>query len=102
MRIPGYELFRLRDASLPGGKVVPKGGQPGPSPNRGAEAGDRVELSAQAKEGAALRYDVAVTSDARTERVAAVAQRVEDGTYSATSDAIADGLIRAAIFERIL
>ncbi|MFZ5861399.1 MAG: flagellar biosynthesis anti-sigma factor FlgM [Nitrospirota bacterium] len=89
------------ETSLPGNKGVAKKGQYEEPVGHRPDAGDRIDLSVQAKEGSTHRLDAAA-SDPRVERVDAIAQRVADGSYAATNEDIADGLVRAAIFDRLL
>src|SRR5262245_22125364 len=103
MRIPGHEIIRLWEASLPGRKgTAAKAERPESPTSQPPESGDRIDLSRQAKEGVEPGYDAATFPDTRGDRVDAIAQRVQSGTYSATTDDIADGLVRAAIFDRLL
>jgi negative regulator of flagellin synthesis FlgM len=102
MRIPGHDPYRLGETSLPGVKDK-QTDAPARQPGARSEAsGDRIELSDQAKDIGELRQSIAALPDVRSERVAAIAAKLADGTYTVRSEQIADKLIRAALFDRIL
>lgn len=59
---------------------------------------DRVEISQLGHDVQAARAAVAKTPDIREERVAAIKERMEAGTYSVDMDALADKLLAGYTF----
>ena len=64
-----------------------------------ASAGDKVQLSEQAKEKAYARDIVNSTPEIRAEKVADIKARVEAGTYDVNATAVADKFIKSVISE---
>ncbi|MBI3608255.1 MAG: flagellar biosynthesis anti-sigma factor FlgM [Nitrospirae bacterium] len=102
MRIPGHDPYRLGDTSLPGVKGKQKEAPAQRPGGEGEASPDRIDLSDQAKDIGELRQSVAALPDVRSERVAAITAKLADGTYTVRSAQIADKLIRAALFDRLL
>lgn len=101
MRIPGHDPYRWRETSLPD-----VNGAQGEASARASEAhadvpADRIEISDHAKDLSELYQRIAALPDVRAARVAEIAARLADGTYAARSEAIAKGLIKAAVLERL-
>ncbi len=65
---------------------------------KGAQAiapkGDSVQLSGDAKMMAEARGVASETSDVRTEKVAALRDQVQNGTYKIDNNRIAEGIIK--------
>lgn len=76
------------------------------NPNRAqAEKNFNVELSAKAREmqeGRAKALEIARnTPDVREDRVADIKRRIADGTYQVDAGAVADGMLREAIKDKL-
>ncbi len=59
-----------------------------------APKGDSVQLSGDAKMMAEARGVASETSDVRTEKVAALREQVQNGTYKIDNNRIAEGIIK--------
>lgn len=103
MQIPGDERTRLLETVLFG---VKKPDQKGPvrSSDRKEEGApaDRVEISGEAKEYQQLNQVIASLPEVRSERVAALQQKIETGSYHPQSDEIAEKLIRSTLLDAVL
>ena len=66
---------------------------PAPAAGRGQAPRDEVSLSDEARALAAARDTVAAAPDVREDKVSAIKQRVEDGTYSVPSNVLARKLL---------
>lgn len=61
--------------------------------------GDRVDLSIRSKELKKIEEVLALAPDVRTERVEALKRSIEEGRYEVDSAALAERMIRDALFE---
>ncbi len=59
-----------------------------------APKGDSVQLSGDAKMMAEARGVASETSDVRTEKVAALREQVQNGTYKVDNNRIAEGILK--------
>jgi negative regulator of flagellin synthesis FlgM len=93
-RIGGHEAAR---AYVQNAEPARAGNAPAP---RGAEASqgqagsDRVSLSAAARTLAGARKAVGSAPDVREDKVAAIKQRIADGTYNVSPEALAQSLLK--------
>ncbi|MBI3803031.1 MAG: flagellar biosynthesis anti-sigma factor FlgM [Nitrospirae bacterium] len=103
MKIPGDDSIHLLETILFG---VKKTDQKGPvrSSEKGRDAapGDRVEISGKAKEYQQLNQQIASLPETRSEKVAALQQKIESGTYHPNGEAIAEKLVRSTLLDAIL
>ena len=70
-----------------------KAAEPTRATRRAQAPRDEVSLSSEARSLAAARDSVAAASDVREDKVSAIKQRVEDGTYSVPSNVLARKLL---------
>ncbi len=86
---PATNITKARQAAKPPGK-------PTAAP---AAKGDRVELSAQAREMMAARKAIAAMDDMDHEKVARVKAQIKAGTYKVDAGKIADKMIDESLIE---
>ncbi len=62
--------------------------------NTAAPKGDSVELSGDAKMMAEAHGVASGTSDVRTEKVAALREQIQNGTYTVDNNRVAEGILK--------
>lgn len=84
-----YEAFRKNGSGR---------AQPGASASLSGDRGDKVEISDEAQRMQSIRAQLAnLPPDARTERIEALRQQVQGGTYRADVRALAEKLAQSGI-----
>jgi negative regulator of flagellin synthesis FlgM len=68
-------------------------GAPFAQESNAPDAGDRVQLSATLSEVQGLTAQLGQTPDVRLERVAALRQQIEQGTYTPSNEGIASAML---------
>ncbi len=63
-------------------------------------ASDRVDISEKARDIQQLKALASSGTDIRSERVAALREQIEAGTYNADGKRIADKLVRSALLDK--
>ena len=66
------------------------------APQRPGRVGDELALSDEARSLVAARQEVTGSPDVREAKVAAIRQRIQDGTYVVSSELLARGMLRYA------
>lgn len=102
MQIHGDDRTRLLETILFGAKKTDPKGPARASENEETSKTDRVEISGEAKEYQQLNQAIALLPEVRSERVAALQQKVEAGTYLPQSEEIAEKLVRSTLLDAIL
>lgn len=103
MKIPGDDSIHLLETILFGVKKTEKGIPVRSSEKQGdVSPSDRVEISGRAKEYQQLNRQVASLPETRSEKVAALQQRIEAGTYQPQGEEIAEKLVRSTLLDAIL
>jgi flagellar biosynthesis anti-sigma factor FlgM len=103
MQIPGNERTRLLETVLLGLKKTDRKASVRPS-NREGEVNptDHVEISGEAKDYQQLNQLIGSLPEVRADRVAALQEKIEAGTYHPQSEAIAEKLVRSTLLDTIL
>jgi negative regulator of flagellin synthesis FlgM len=70
--------------------------QPKTDPQSVRPSSDSVEISSRSRELARARQAVDAAPDVRADKVAAIKQRIEDGTYSVSPQALASKLLEGS------
>ena len=78
---------------LSGHPPIPPTGPAALAPTTPPEGGDRVALAARARELSLAREAARQAPDSRVERVAALRQRIADGTYRVPDNLLAQKLL---------
>jgi len=104
MQIHGDDRTRLLETILFG---VKKTDPKGPARSSGhneeeASPSDLVDISEEAKGYRQLSQSIASLPEVRSERVAALQQKIEAGTYHPQSEAIAEKLVRSTLLDAVL
>ncbi len=103
MKIPGDDSIHLLETVLFGAKKTgPKNPVHSSQKEGEASPSDRVEISGRAKEYQQLNRQVASLPEARSEKVAALQQKIEAGTYLPKSEEIAEKLVRSTLLDAVL
>lgn len=103
MQIHGDDRTRLLETVLFGVKKTHSKGPVRPSEQEGESAAtDRVEISGEAKEYQQLNQVIASLPEVRSERVAALQQKIEAGTYHPQSEEVAEKLVRSTLLDAVL
>ncbi|NKE73092.1 flagellar biosynthesis anti-sigma factor FlgM [Candidatus Manganitrophus noduliformans] len=103
MQIPGDDRTRLLETVFFGVKKTDQKGPVRSSDQKGEAAPtDRVEISGEAKEYQQLNQVIGSLPEVRSERVAALQQEIEAGTYHPQSEEIAEKLVRSTLLDAVL
>jgi negative regulator of flagellin synthesis FlgM len=93
-RIGGHEAARAyvqnADPARAGNAPAPKGAEA----SQKQAGSDQVSLSAEARTLAGARKAVQSAPDVREDKVAAIKQRIADGTYNVSSEALAQSILK--------
>lgn len=103
MKIPGDDSIRLLETVLFGVKKTgQKGSVRSSEKSEEVSSSDRVEISGTAKEFQELSRQIASLPETRAEKVAALQQKIEAGTYHPAGEAVAEKLVRSTLLDAIL
>jgi flagellar biosynthesis anti-sigma factor FlgM len=102
MQISGDDRTRLLETVLFGVKKTDRKDRVSASETEEVAPSDRVEISGEAKDYQQLNQIINSLPEVRSERVAALQQKVEAGTYHPQSEAIAEKLVRSTLLDAIL
>lgn len=86
-----------KTASIQSIQPTAKPGRPARAADETQPAGDRVSLSAQARELAAARQAIKAMPEVRADKVAEVKARLENGTYAVDADDIAAKMLTESL-----
>lgn len=67
----------------------------------GTRSGDRVEFSARSREMQKIYEILQKTPDVRSEKVAEIKRRIEEGQYRVDSEALAEKIIKESLLDLI-
>jgi negative regulator of flagellin synthesis FlgM len=96
MAVENVQAQGITRAYLASADIARTSGAAGGAPRRPGRTGDELALSDEARSLAAARQAVASAPEVREERIAAIRQRIQDGTYVVSSELLARGMLRYA------
>lgn len=102
MKISGQDPIRLLEYYLLGTREAGKGASSPKSEAAHQVSSDRVEISGEAKDYQQIRRRVSSLPEVRAERVAAVREGVESGTYNVRGEKVAESLVRTTLLDAVL
>lgn len=104
MKIGGDKLYSELVGYLSGDAKVAgaKQGQKSEPGRAASDASDRVEISDESREKQALRSAVDAAPDTRDDKVKALKEAVDNGTYDSSGANIADKIIERSVIDTLL
>lgn len=91
-KIEGTPPAAVRSTGPIGGRVAPAGGERS-RPVEASEAGDSLRLTGEAASLQAMQRELSSASAVDNNRVQAVREALQAGTYQVNAEAIADGML---------
>jgi negative regulator of flagellin synthesis FlgM len=92
-RIGAHEAARAYVQNAEPTRAGKASGGKGAEAKQAQAASDQVSLSPEARTLAVARKAVESTPDVREEKIAAIRQRIENGTYNVSSEALAKSIL---------
>lgn len=93
-RLGAHEAARAYTQNAEPTKVSKASGAKGVEGNQSKAASDQVSLSAEARALAQARKAVDGAPDVREDRIAAIKQQIENGTYNVSPEALAKSILQ--------